>query len=934
MTETVHSTPYISAFLTERPKDGVDRIQTRLRSALKLNDEIADYFKERALVEDTYAKSLAKLNKKVFITDKQALGNLHPTWERLQKELFYTSTIHATFAAKILDDIEKSLRSAIVTNETYAEIRSMDPTFHKLVKEYDDRQGKMIKQKKVLEKNGKKPLDAEAKYTEAKAQLDATTLDWQQNSINYIQKFQSVDERRLSDIQNYLSQFETLQVDQMLKRVQLARDSLACLSDFSVENEILSFCGQPKTNYNPSSSIPSTMPPLDSTTSEASIPPAVDVLEPVESASPPSLLVDISDDPEPVHPQSTVSVDSITSTHTRQTTNSSLPSVAEDGYCGQSDMNSQQHHSKAPSIASSKKSNKQRKFLSTLSMRLKPKTSGTNRSNHQRLDLPDSASGKAPSFMDNASVYSIQEDESSGTMKQMNQHSNSLQTPPALRKISSFSDSFFNQPSSPPSQQQQHQQQSASTSNILVDDEGFSIPPPDRSPWTTDVSSSTTGPTSSSGEDQQDSSDLTSMDSASLHGTPPPPRFKLDIRTDSVVQEDATSSQVALTRVASMLKESNPTATSKRSRGRREIRSQLFLQGNSLSPGHPTLPPPTCTSSTVALEDHLITPTAILTPSGDPTTVNNNTHETKVSPFAHDDDEIEEHQQDNGMEQPIPTSTIPLTNQDDADHQRTANQPTINVRITEVIHAQLRQGQAQRVMVTGQVALLYEGPAIDTTTTTALQFIVKHNGTEITSLADCIQQVEETDQGMVYQWTPPIGTEHGYVSCIDYRQRQDEPSSSALGLVVPLLVKPMWKCDGDQARLIIKYSKPKKKDTAATTALGQVMMVTHVGGDCHGAQSMPTGQWMVDQQRMMWSLEANSEHDDDNEQVIRAKFATASQATPQPIAVRFEMQNQLASSLQVMDYTGTATTGTDNGTCARINKVDMYTKSGKYIAEV
>lgn len=48
-----------------------------------------------------------------------------PAWERIQNELMDTSTIHATFASKMLDDIEKSLRSIIVADQAYAEIRSV-----------------------------------------------------------------------------------------------------------------------------------------------------------------------------------------------------------------------------------------------------------------------------------------------------------------------------------------------------------------------------------------------------------------------------------------------------------------------------------------------------------------------------------------------------------------------------------------------------------------------------------------------------------------------------------------------------------------------------------------------------------------------------------------------------------------------------------------
>jgi hypothetical protein len=442
--------------------------------------------------------------------------------------------------------------------------------------------------------------------------------------------------------------------------------------------------------------------------------------------------------------------------------------------------------------------------------------------------------------MDNASIYSIQEDPALDPVKQ--QPSNTLHAPtPTLRKASSFADSFFNQPSSP--------QKQNDTPSILVDDEGFSIPPPDRSPWTM-TTSPTTISAISGGDDQQDSNDLASMDSGSLYGTS---RLKLDIKAEPVVEEDAKSSQVALTRVASMLKETNPSAT-KRPRGRRELRSQL-VHGNTL-----TLP-----------EDSTLTTTT-----------------DTLSPFAHDDD---------GPVMPCDPPANRLGLEDE---------PTLSVRITEVIHAQLRQGEAQRLMVTGEVSLVYQGP-----TDQPIHFCVKHNGTEVTLLADGIQRWQDTDDGTIYQLSPDKMTA---AYCIKYRQ------DSSSQLVAPLLVKPMWKCDGDQARLMIKYNQTNE------VTMDQVMMLTHVDGSCHSAQSLPPGQWVMDQQKMVWSS-----LDTRGEQIIRAKFATSALATPQPIAVRFELRDQLVSSLQVVEHSPLLAAG---GTGARISSVVMSTRSGKYIAEV
>ncbi|ORZ15182.1 hypothetical protein BCR42DRAFT_416576 [Absidia repens] len=926
MNETASPTPYINAFSTERPKDSIDLMQTRLRSALKLNDELAEYFRERALVEDLYAKNLAKLNKKSFITDKLALGTMLPAWERIQNELLDTSNIHATFATKMIDDIEKSLRSAIVNDKTYAEVRSMDPTFQKLSKDYDDRQAKMNKHKKALDKPGKKPSDTEAKYTEIKKQFESTRSEWQQYSSKYIQLFQSVEEHHWYDIKNYLLQFETIQTDQMLKRVQLAGDNLASVSDFSVENEILSFCRQyARNNELPTKPTSIQHPPVAAMSSSSSIQQPMSpmnessLLEPSSPAqssfAAPSLLIDTSD--HPVEPQSTKSSESYTSNRTTAATGtpSLLASGTESVHHSQSDINIQ-HRQNTPSIKSNKKSDKQRKFLSSFSLRLKPKSSSSSQFGHQLPDLPESADAqlspaKSSSFTDNASVYSSHDDPSSVTTNETNQptiSSPNTLSPPTLRKASSFADSFFGtQPSSP------HQQNT--TSNILVDEEGFSIPPPDRTPWAASSSSATspTSPTitSTSSDDQQDTGDLMSLDNSSLYGATP--RIKLDIKNDSVIQEDAKTSQVALTRVASMLKETNPVA-SKRPRGRRELRSQL-IQGNTLSvyqPSIASLAPSSPLSMSTTLDDSH--PSANSPPPSDNNNSNESPKQTGLSPFAHDDDA-------DASESTTPAPPTQIMDEPTAAVDGAESGPNVNVRITETIHAQLQQGQVHRLMVTGEVALLCERRD-DISDSAPVQFILKPNGAEITHVEDGIQRLQQDDdgdnddsEGMVYQFTP--NDSNDYTTYLHYRQSKD--------LVAPLLAKPMWKCDPDQARLMIKYS-------STTSALDQVMMMTQVGGDCHGAQSMPTGQWMVDQQRMVWSLGNNVTS---QEQVIRAKFATVSQANPQqPIALRFEMNNQLVSNILVTSGSGQQQQQQQQQRWANIRQVEQHARSGKYIAEI
>jgi hypothetical protein len=52
-------------------------------------------------------------------------SNMLPAWEKIHDELAEISTIHGTFAAQMIDKIEHPLRSAIVNDHAYAEVRSV-----------------------------------------------------------------------------------------------------------------------------------------------------------------------------------------------------------------------------------------------------------------------------------------------------------------------------------------------------------------------------------------------------------------------------------------------------------------------------------------------------------------------------------------------------------------------------------------------------------------------------------------------------------------------------------------------------------------------------------------------------------------------------------------------------------------------------------------
>ncbi|CAO3647795.1 unnamed protein product [Cunninghamella blakesleeana] len=537
------------------------------------------------------------------------------------------------------------------------------------------------------------------------------------------------------------------------------------------------------------------------------------------------------------------------------------------------------------------------------------------------------------------------------TQKSVTNNAMSLHVP-QLRKASSFTDPFFNR-SSPQSKSNLN-----NTSSILVDDEGFSIPPPDRSPWSTIPNNH------SNIDESQDTDDLTSLESGSLNGISPS-IIKLDIKNDSVVQEDAKTSQIALTRVASMLKEKN-TTTVKRPRGRRELRSQYFGNSNntittstnnnsnnntSFSSYH-TASSSSVSASPLSLSTITSTPIDEISEENDSTKDNNlkdiTTSPTSYdSPFLHEDDQLVPNNNNNNNNTVI-QSSIPTT-----PSTPSSLSPPIKLRITETIHAQIVNGQVVQSKVVGEIGILYEGPRHPTQA--PIYFILKQDDLEVATLEKYViakGKSKKNKNGMKYQITPNLIQELDYVTCIKYQLSR--PSDK----VIPLMVKPMWKCDGDQARLMIKYYKNSKCNTLSSLSslshphhgnekedthptppstnhvnLQQLVMVTKVSRDCSGVQSMPTGEWMIDQQKIMWSLEKKDVNDDE-EQIIRARFSTKYKSEPQPIAIRFVLKDQLLTSFDVITHPQLDTSSNENASWANIVHIEKNTRSGKYIAEI
>ncbi|KAI9485130.1 Muniscin C-terminal mu homology domain-containing protein [Zychaea mexicana] len=898
--------PYLNAFLTERPKDGIEVIQGRLRKALKLNEELAEYFRERAHVEDLYAKNLAKISKKHFVTDKSALGQMQPIWEMLQNELTEIYTIHAVMSLKITEDVERPLRSAIQNDNEYA---AMDASLQRLSKDYEERLARLNKHKKAATRPG--GGKAESKVADSTKGLEGVKSQWMQTGPEYIQKHQAVDEHRWDNLRTVVQKFEVLQNDQLLKRIEVANNVLTAASNFNIEDEINAFCSSRPANG------------LKKALSTQQIQQQPQQQQPSVSHSEQSIASLGSSSTTTAHGD-------VLSVPTTMTNNNNVPDNLEAPV-------------PVPSVSeksnrSGRKMGKERKFLSTLvSIRRKTKNDhgGSTNNGYMNADLAppvmhhtDQHSHSSFSALDeeNGSHVSSMSPSNDGgsTMSPAPTSPTSVDQPAAgsLKKAPSFSGSFASS---------QHQQ----PPKVLLDAEGYTIPPPDRAAWPGDSIVSSLHDDdfgSDSGSNQQ--------------------KLKVDIKNEAMKEEDATHAAVALTRVSSMLKEKSPTASGRR-RGRRDTQQR---NTRLLDPVQEIKPPVSTTASSPSplsvasspFEDEVNSSSA-----GNRVQLHDapvQLEDPSVSVFddqnngvqLHDAPVLDEQQQEQRQQQgsvaaasmpvvPSPTMT-PFT----------SAQPTIRVQITESIHCLMKGGAIVRSAVLGEVKIAYRGP-VDTMGRSVC-FRLEHVDQleRIAPNTGYISPMNEGEKGQngVYKLDTNMFNLAGDspVPCIKYQVKQsssdnnDDNDDMVLPpqpLVAPIQVKPMWKCEAEQTLLLVKY---QKADTELASHLHGVFFMTTVSGNVQNVQSVPGGQWMVDQDKMVWPMGEWNSHD---ERVLRAKFTTKEQGTPQALQIRFEAKDRLVSTVDVASSSSNGD-GQEDGSMAiwaNVESTEKSIRTGKYIAE-
>lgn len=155
------STIYQDSFGRARPNLAYQAVNRRLNLTRALTTDLAAYYEERALVEETYVKALQKLSSRLRGSgsshrsavedlgleqrdEDRQLGAWSSVRSKLEQEITDTAKVHETWRKKVLEEVEGPLRHSLGKAD-WARWQQGDAQLASTVREYDNTLDKVQK---------------------------------------------------------------------------------------------------------------------------------------------------------------------------------------------------------------------------------------------------------------------------------------------------------------------------------------------------------------------------------------------------------------------------------------------------------------------------------------------------------------------------------------------------------------------------------------------------------------------------------------------------------------------------------------------------------------------------------------------------------------------------------------------------------------------
>lgn len=214
------------------------------------------------MLEEQYAAGLRKLARRNV--DEKDLGIFSVPWSAITGSMDTLAEAHSTLASRVEVDIERPLRQFATQNTEMQQMNTTQGNLNALAKEMEKAADKT---EKLMGKGEK--ADA-TKVANATSDLENARVQWDSQAPYVFESLQALDERRVNQLRDMLTQLQTLETDQVEKSRVAAEQCLNVLLNVETADEISTFALR-SMNAKPTKTQQraSYMPPLNTSTSSA-----------------------------------------------------------------------------------------------------------------------------------------------------------------------------------------------------------------------------------------------------------------------------------------------------------------------------------------------------------------------------------------------------------------------------------------------------------------------------------------------------------------------------------------------------------------------------------------------------------------------------------------------------------------------------------------
>ncbi|KAF9874764.1 fes cip4 domain-containing protein [Colletotrichum karsti] len=246
-----------------QPMQAVNVLTDRVKRITKINAEIADWMQERRRVEDQYVQSLRKLLSFKVPNASSELGVFSGPWDKVLQSVDATAHSHHVLASQLDKDVENPLRS-FQSRKEMQNMQTISANLTAMARDLEDAQ----KKTDALTRKG--PKTNAQKMADATARLEQATQQWDSQAPFIFETLQALDEQRVNQLRDLLTQYQTHESDQAQRGLTRAAETLASMLEISTELEIASFkekviSGRPRMEKRVTTSRQSSHPPTSQT---------------------------------------------------------------------------------------------------------------------------------------------------------------------------------------------------------------------------------------------------------------------------------------------------------------------------------------------------------------------------------------------------------------------------------------------------------------------------------------------------------------------------------------------------------------------------------------------------------------------------------------------------------------------------------------------